>query len=328
MYDFLRRTVVPVLAVVSVPFCIWLALQVFDLSEIFHRMFTTPFFDFTGRDGSEILRVSFRMIVVGVSLYFLFRYFSYAAKALFRDFRISRMSKASGHKYIHANEVNLTLANNVIGIIVWGLYIIIMFILLKIPTGAISTVAAGLAAGIGLAMKDILNNFICSIQLMSGRLRVGDWVECDGVRGQVSAISYQSTQIETVDGAVMSFLNSTLFNKNFKNLTRNNAYEYLKIILSVEYGTDVEKVRQLVLEDIKLLQGKDKYGREIVEQKKGVTVAFESFGDSSVNLAVKQYILVSERYSYEARAKEILYNTLNANGITIPFPQTDIHIIQ
>lgn len=328
MYDFLRLTVVPVLAVVSVPFCIWLALQVFDLSEFFHRMFTTPFFDFTGRDGSEILRVSFRMIVVGVSLYFLFRYFSYAAKALFRDFRISRMSKASGYKYIHANEVNLTLANNVIGIIVWGLYIIIMFILLKIPTGAISTVAAGLAAGIGLAMKDILNNFICSIQLMSGRLRVGDWVECDGVRGQVSAISYQSTQIETVDGAVMSFLNSTLFNKNFKNLTRNNAYEYLKIILSVEYGTDVEKVRQLVLEDMKQLQGKDKYGREIVEQKKGVTVAFESFGDSSVNLAVKQYILVSERYSYEARAKEILYNTLNANGITIPFPQTDIHIIQ
>ena len=65
-----------------------------------------------------------------------------------------------------------------------------------------------------------------------------------------------------------------------------------------------------------------------MEQKKGVTVAFDSFGDSSVNLAVKQYVLVSERYSYEARAKEILYNTLNANGITIPFPQTDIHIIQ
>ena len=328
LYDFVRITVVPVLAVISVPFCMWLALQVFDLSEIFHMVFTEPVIDFIGRDGSEIMRVSLKMLIVVVVLFFVFKYVSYAIKAIYRDARLAKMQKASGKKYIHTNEVNLTLANNLIGITVWGSYVIMLFWLFKIPTGAISTVAAGLAAGLGLAMKDILNNFICSIQLMSGRLRVGDWVECDGVRGQVTAISYQSTQIETIDGAVMSFLNANLFNKNFKNLTRNNAYEFLKIVVNVEYGSDVEKVRNLVLEDLKQLQGKDKFGREIVEQKYGVVVVFDSFGDSSVNLAVKQYILVQERYTYEARAKEIIYNTLNANGITIPFPQSDVHIIQ
>ena len=60
----------------------------------------------------------------------------------------------------------------------------------------------------------------------------------------------------------------------------------------------------------------------------GVTVAFEDFGDSSVNLAVKQYVLVSQRSTYISLAKEIIYNVLNDNGISIPFPQRDIHIIQ
>ena len=193
--------------------------------------------------------------------------------------------------------------------------------------GAISIIAAGLATGLGLAMKDILNNFIYGIQLMSGRLRVGDWVECDGVRGKCTAISYQSTQIETLDGAVMSFLNTSLFNKNFKNLTRNNSYEFVKIGVGVGYGVDVEKVRTMLLEALKVLQTKDSYGRDIVDTKKGLSVALDEFGDSSVDLAVKQFVLVAERSAYIAKAKEIIYNTLNENNIAIPFPQRDIHVI-
>ena len=72
---------------------------------------------------------------------------------------------------------------------------------------------------------------------------------------------------------------------------------------------------------------KDKYGRNIVDPKRGVVVAFETFGDSSIDIALKQYVLVEERYVYEARVKELVYNTLNENGIEIPFPQRDVHII-
>lgn len=55
---------------------------------------------------------------------------------------------------------------------------------------------------------------------------------------------------------------------------------------------------------------------------------FDEFGDSSVEIAVKQYVLVAERNSYIAQAKEAIYNTLNGNGISIPFPQRDIHIVK
>jgi small-conductance mechanosensitive channel len=175
-------------------------------------------------------------------------------------------------------------------------------------------------------MKDILNNFIYGIQLMSGRLRVGDYIECDGIRGKVTSISYQTTQIQTVEDTLIAFTNTTLFNKNFKNLTRGSAYEYVKVSVGVPYGTDMDKLRTILLEASQALMTKDKYGRNIVDPKRGINVAFDDFGESSVDVALKQYVLVEERYGFLARAKELLYNTLNENGIEIPFPQRDIHM--
>ena len=328
LYDLVSQVLVPVTAICSIPLCVYMALDVFDLSEISHQIFYTTFFDFKNAEGNEIFKLSFYMIVLASSLYFVFRYVNYALRFIYKDLMFSRIRRMSGKDHVEANEINLSLSESVISILVWGSYVILTILLLKIPMGAVSIIAAGLATGLGLAMKDILNNFIYGIQLMSGRLRVGDWVECDGVRGKVTSISYQSTQIETLEGAVMSFLNAALFNKNFKNLTRNNAYEFLKIIVGVSYGTDVEKVREVLSEAMKPLCTKDSFNREIVDPKRGINVTFENFGDSSVDIAVKQFVLVSERFGYTARAKEVIYDALNRNGITIPFPQRDIHIIE
>ena len=327
LYDLVRMVVIPVASVASIAICINMALSVFDLKEIWHTIFYDPFFDFTTKEGSVIFHLSFYKIVLVVCLYFAFNYGSYAFKAMYRELKIEGFRMKNEREHVLANEINLTLANNVIAIIVWGIYVVVVVLLLKIPMGAVSIIAAGLATGIGLAMKDILNNFIYGIQLMSGRLRVGDWMECDGIRGKVTAISYQSTQIETLDGAVMSFLNTSLFNKNFKNLTRNNSYEFVKIVVGVEYGADIEQVRQVLLDALSVLRVKDKYGRDIVDPKRDPSVAFESFGDSSVNVAVKQYVLVSEKSAYVSKASEVIYNALGEHKISIPFPQRDIHII-
>ena len=148
------------------------------------------------------------------------------------------------------------------------------------------------------------------------------------MRGRVTAISYQSTQVETVEGTTISFLNASLFAKNFVNLTKSNSYEFLKIPVGVAYGTDVERVREVLEDALQVLRTKDAYGREIVEPKKGIYVVFNDFGDSAVEIAVKQYVLVPERIGYIDRAKEVIYKALNENGIQIPFPQRDIHIIQ
>ncbi len=327
LYDLVEDVVLPVMAVVSLPMSVLLALRVFDLQEIFNKLYPAEFFSFTSSSGVDIVKVSASMIVLALCLYFVFKYIAYFAKSMFRDIKLRNIMQNSGKTSISDDEVNLTVANNVISILVWGIFIILLFLLFNIPTGAISIVFAGLATGIGLAMRDILNNFIYGIQLMSGRLRAGDWVECDGIRGKVSSVSYQSTQIETLDGAVISFLNTALFNKNFKNLTRSNPYEFTKIVVGVKYGTDIEKARRVLVEAMKPLQGTDDSGMKIVDEKLGVYVTVEEFGDNSVDIAVKQFVLVPQRNSYLARAREVIYNALREAGIEIPFPQRDIHII-
>ena len=325
-FDFIKQVALPVLAIITIPMCLFYAGDVFDLGEISKDIFTRSFFNLVDDDGSAILNFSLYNITLVAIMVFFFRYLSYISKALYRKVKFDNLAHKQGKTHFQANEINFTLADNVIGILVWGSFIVITVVMLKIPIGALSIVAAGLATGIGLAMKDILNNFIYGIQLMGGRLRVGDYIECDGVRGKVTAISYQTTQIQTLEDTVIAFTNTTLFNKNFKNLTRNGDYEFLKLVVGIKYGTDVDMVRGLLNEATKKLMTKDSYNRPIVDPKRGINVFFESFGDSSVNICLKQYVLVEERAPYIARAQELVYNTLNENNIEIPFPQCDVWI--
>jgi len=325
-FDLIRDAAFPIFAILSVPASLLLASNLFDITEMIRELFYKPFFYLNNAEGSQILHISLHKLILTGSLFFIFKYLCYATKATYKQYKFNKVLRQSGREFIRTNEVNLTLANNIISILGWGLYIITAIQILKIPMGAISIVAAGLATGIGLAMKDVLNNFIYGIQLMSGRMRVGDYIECDGVRGKVESISYQSTQIITLEGVLMAITNTTLFNKNFKNLTRNSPYEFVKIVIGVHYGVNVEKTRKILVEALQPLRTKDKYGRDLIEQAHGIYVTFDGFGDNSVDLAVKQFVLVEEENNYIAKAKEIIYNTLNEHNIEIPFPQRDIYV--
>ena len=213
-----------------------------------------------------------------------------------------------------------------IAILVWGFYVIYSLVLLQVPKTGISVVTAGLATGMGFAMKDLLENFFYGISLMTGRVRVGDFIECDGITGRVESITYQSTQVITLDGSVIAFLNTQLFNKNFKNLTRNNAYELNKIPVGVAYGSNIEQVRQLIIEALAPLNETLPDGRTLFKPDTNVGVILAEFGDSSVNLIVTLWVLVEVRGRTLARAREIIYNTLNQNNVEIPFPQVDVHM--
>ena len=320
LYDLVEMVFIPVLYLLSIPFCLYMASEVFDLTEICMDMFFYPFFNY------EYLHLSVSKMVLAAGLFYVFKYVCYVARALYRIYKLRKAIRQTGASLIRENELNLTLANNVIGILAWGTYFIVTISLLNIPTKSLSVITAGLAAGLGFAMKDILNNFFYGVQLMSGRLRVGDYIECDGVRGKVDSITYQSTQIEATDGSIMAFPNSSLFAKNFKNLTRNNSYEFLGLPVGVAYGTDVEHVRKVIVKALAPLCKPDGFGRQVVEEKYGVQVVLNGFGDSSVDLVVKQYVLVEQRTGYIAAANERIYNALNKAGIEIPFPQSDINI--
>jgi len=313
-FDFVTMVIVPVAGVFSVLMSIYWASDVFDLTSTVMTLFMTNFVSVPG-----IVELSLAKLVLVTALFFVFRYLNYLFRAMYHRFRKPK-SMVNGMP-------NFTLANNIIAICVWGAYFIMAIKTLKIPSTAISVISAGLATGVGFAMKDLLNNFFYGISLMAGRVRVGDFIECDGVRGKVESITYQSTQIATADGCVIAFLNSSLFSKNFKNITKNHAYELVTVPVGVAYGANVEEVRKMLIESVRGLMQKNRDGRDIINTKKPVDVVFSDFGDNSVNLLVTYWVLVEEKFGMTCKVKETVYNTLNAHHIEIPFPQRDVRIL-
>ena len=144
----------------------------------------------------------------------------------------------------------------------------------------------------------------------------------------MDSITYQSTQVLTADGCVIAFLNSSLFSKNFKNITRNHSYEMVKIPVGIAYGSNVDEVRKMLIKAVMDQEEKSADGRDIIDLDKPVSVVFDDFGDNSVNLFVTYWVLVEEKFGKTGQIKEAIYNTLNAHNIEIPFPQRDIHIIE
>ena len=327
-YDFIKQVAIPTLILLSLPICARMSLNVFDFNDLYTKIFYDPFVLLVDKDGYETLRISGGNIIGLLILFFVLRYLNRAIHAIYQYIRYATFMRKHNRSSIRDNEINLSLGNSILSVLIWMAYVVVVVTVWKIPMGSLSLVAGGLSAGIGLALKDIINNFIYGIQLMGGRLRVGDWIECDGVRGRVIAINYQCVQVETLDGTEMSFLNASLFGKNFNNLTRNNSYEFTKIIVGVAYGTDIKKVREVLVEAMQQMRTKDKYGLDIVDPKYGIKVFVSDMSDSSVDVAVKQYVLVAERTSYIDRSKEVIYEALNAANISIPFPQCDVHLIQ
>ena len=314
LYDFLYRTLLPILGVSSVLLSFYWASEIFEMTSICEKVFMTDFIK-----SSNLVRLSLYRICLVAGLWFVFRFLNYSIRAFYTHTR--RTIIATGQ------NLNVTLARNVIAILCWGTYILIALAILEVPKSGISIVGAGLATGLGFAMQSILENFFYGINLMAGRVHVGDYIECDGISGKVESITYQSTQIVTADGSVIAFLNSALFSKNFKNMTRNHRFELVKIPVGVAYGSNVQQVRQMLVEAIQpLCEQTDAEGRSVARTDVPISVVFSDFGDSSVDLLVCIWMRVEDKIVLTARVRETIYETLTHNGVEIPFPQCDVHM--
>ena len=314
LYDFLYRTLLPILGVSSVLLSFYWASEIFEMTSICEKVFMTDFIK-----SSNLVRLSLYRICLVAGLWFVFRFLNYSIRAFYTHTR--RTIIATGQ------NLNVTLARNVIAILCWGTYILIALAILEVPKSGISIVGAGLATGLGFAMQSILENFFYGINLMAGRVHVGDYIECDGIAGKVESITYQSTQIVTADGSVIAFLNSALFSKNFKNMTRNHRFELVKIPVGVAYGSNVQQVRQMLVEAIQpLCEQTDAEGRSVARTDVPISVVFSDFGDSSVDLLVCIWMRVEDKITLTARVRETIYETLTHNGVEIPFPQCDVHM--
>ena len=314
LFDFITMCLTPILAVLSFALSLFLAAHVFNLTDWVEILFVTKFVD-----AESIAVISLLNLTLVACLFFVFKYLNY----LFHNLYIHHDRRREGER-----KIQITLGRNLIVLGVWGTYIIVSLSIFSVSKSGIAVIAAGLSTGVGFALKDLIENFFYGMSLMTGRVRVGDIIECDGIRGKVERISYQSTQVLTLDDTVMSLLNSQLFSKNFKNLTRNNPYEKVYIPVGVAYGTKVDMVRSQLKSYLeKRLYGvKGKSGMDLLDKKKGILVLMNNFGDSSVDLVVLIWMLVEDQPIWVGKAREAVYEALNEHKVQIPFPQQDVYL--
>ncbi|MDE7085224.1 MAG: mechanosensitive ion channel family protein, partial [Prevotella sp.] len=280
--------------------------DVFNLSDLCWRIFNTNFINLSH------LKVSILSLSLVVNLWFIFSYVNRTVLKLMRmHYEIKDASTAASRE---------VMGRNVVQVIIWGAWFLITMAILGISMEWLMVVTGGLSTGIGFASKDIIENIYYGISLMTGRIKVGDWIQVDGTMGKVTSISYTSTVIESLYGEVITFQNSQLFSKNYKNLTRNHGYVLQVIPYGVAYGSNLQQVIALVDAAV------DGLHHQWMDNTKKVKSVVGELGDSSVNLkmfvwadAVKKSYVISD-------VLRTIYDTLNQNGIEIPFPQQDVHI--
>ncbi|MDD6552341.1 MAG: mechanosensitive ion channel family protein [Prevotellaceae bacterium] len=320
LYSLVKEVLVPTAAVLTILVSIYWAADVFNLSDTVWMVFTHHYVD--------IKQISFSLLGVcqAVILYFLFSFINHTAKEMLKLYYLKKESgngKVIKKELLRESASRNVLGANAIQVLVWGVWLLVVLAMFHVSNSWILVISGGLSTGVGFAMKDILENIYYGISLMSGRVKIGDYIVCDGIRGRVSNISYTSTMLEAIDGSVITFQNSQLFTKNYKNMTKNHGYELDILDVGVAYGTNIKEVKQLLTDAILSIPDLDEHS---IDRKKGVNVVLKEFGDNSINLKILVWVDVLKQYSIDGRIMECVYETLNKNNIEIPFPQREVTI--
>lgn len=306
LYRFIYKVLLPISGVLSFIISIYWAADVFNMSDTTWEIFNKDYIK-TSNFTASLFSIS-----EVACLYFLFNYINITSV----DFMRHHFEKADPA----SAASKIVMFKNVMQVIIWGIWLMIALNVFQVGKSWLLAIFAGLSTGLGFASKDILENIYYGISLMMGRVKVGDYIICDGTRGKVSSISYTSTMLEATDGSVIAFQNSQLFSKNYKNMTKNHGYELDILEVGIAYGSNVKEVKQILIDALIKL--------DCIYQDKGVKVLLKSFDDSCITLRIVVWVNVLTQALDDATIMECIYDTLNDHNIEIPFPQREITIKQ
>jgi len=192
---------------------------------------------------------------------------------------------------------------------------------------SLAIVAGALSVGIGFGLQNIVSNFVSGIIMMFEKsIKIGDYIQIDeNTRGEVVDISMRSTVVKTNDNINLIIPNQTFIQNQVINWTMNDDIVRFRVPFGVAYGTDVEKMEKILLEELQ------KSNLPFIRSKNedlAPRVIFIEMGDSSLNFEL--FIWVKGKFARmprRTRSKflKFIYEKLNEHGFEIPFPQNDIH---
>jgi small-conductance mechanosensitive channel len=220
-----------------------------------------------------------------------------------------------------ADDRLIPLIEKILGAIVVILAFIFIFDTWNINITPLLGTAGIAGIALSFAVKDSLANVLGGIQLvMDKTFKVGDKVEIEsGEMGVILDIGLRSTKLNTYDNEVIYIPNGNLANAKIKNFTVPDLSIRVNVNFGVVYGSDTEKVRQVVLDAVKKTEN-------ILEKPEPV-VQFLKMSDFSLDFVARAWVAeYTLAYQTKIETTDAIYNALNKAGIGIPFPTRTVYM--
>lgn len=281
-----------------------------DISDWIPAFSDIWFTEFAQVDNTSItLALIFKGLILLVIGYFLCRSVSHAIEK----------------RLLSHLEIDVSLRHT-LGTIIFYFFlsILVLFILslLSIPISVFTWIGGAFALGVGLGSQNIVNNFISGLVMMVERpVKVGDVVDVEGVTGIVEHIGARSTQVKSLDNTHIVVPNSSFLEKNVLNWTLSDNVIRTSIPVGVAYGSPTKLVEVLLTECAKEQES-------ILEHPQPV-VLFTDFGNNSLNFELlfwSRLHSILQLKKLESTVRHAIDNKFRQSGITIAFPQLDVHL--
>lgn len=204
--------------------------------------------------------------------------------------------------------------------IVVGLFVSAAILFPGLEAGDLVSVLGLSSVALGFAFKDIAQNFLAGVLILSGRpFTIGDQIQTNDFEGTVKEITFRSTEVETYDNEKVIIPNSLIFTNPMTVLTANPARRR-SFSTGIGYNEDIEEAREVIYEALTEC--------DLVDSERGSVVRVEEHGGSSINFKIK-FWAESDRSSGQGATDQVATRVkyaLDEAGIEIPFPQRTLHV--
>ncbi|MBS0849336.1 small-conductance mechanosensitive channel MscS [Citrobacter sp. JGM124] len=236
---------------------------------------------------------------------------------------VSRIVSGTINRLMKARHIDATVADFLSALVRYG---IIAFTLIAalgrvgVQTASVIAVLGAAGLAVGLALQGSLSNLAAGVLLVTFRpLRSAEYVDLGGVAGTVLSVQIFSTTLRTSDGKIVVVPNGKIISGNIINYSREPARRN-EFIIGVSYDADIDQVKQILTNILK--------SEERILQDRDIIVRVHELGASSVNYIMRAWSNSGDLQAVYWDVLERVKKELDANGISLPYPQMDVHVNQ
>ncbi|MHB2154554.1 mechanosensitive ion channel family protein [Calditrichota bacterium GD2] len=227
------------------------------------------------------------------------------------------------NRALEKSKVDVSLQKFLVSLISIGFKILLLISIasmLGIATTSFVTIIGAMGLAVGLALQGSLANFAGGVLILLLKpFKVGDVIDAQGFIGKVDQIQIFNTILKTFDNKTIFIPNAALSNGNITNYSIEPTRR-VDMTFGIGYNDDLKKAKQILTEMVE----KD----ERILKEPAPTVALAELGDSSVNFAVRVWVKQEDFWNVYYDFQENVKLTFDAQGISIPYPQRDVHLYQ